>query len=741
MQDRDNTVDAVNREIRGGLRGLAASIRFRVLLRGLGWIVAAACAAAWVSFVLDYGLYRLTMRHLELTPRLIVSAACLCAVGVVAWKRLLRSVFRSFADEDLAVLVEKGHPQLQDRLISALQFSHESAAGAGESPALVDKVIEEAGAAARSVNFLSVLRMEPVRSALLAAAALALLTGGCAFLAGRTATAWAERNLLFDNAKYPRLTVLKVEGGRVHRVVRGELLRITVTVEPGTVPPRDVEFHMKFPSIGEANETIPISVGGNPMYVKVFPVVTEPFRFFVSGNDDQTDEIKVETAEPPELRDMELEVRSPLYTGLAPRKVRRGAGMVDVPEGGVVALSGLATKDLNSVRILLDDTPIRACRIGGSPRRQVQGEFPVVAPVPFRPSMSLKIELNDTDGFVNPKAAAYRLILRQDQPPSCVLEAVDIGGEITSNAVINFNIATRDDYGVAGIHLEWGVQSAVQNTIQYALKAFIPATPEPELLRSAFDLRIAGAEGASNTPPLQIGETLRVRAVATDSRPAASGGPQKTPSDLLTFRIVTAEDLMAKAMDAKRSVREQIRQAIEMQTENAERTRNALKDAAQTTTIGIAQREIGTCLEAENQVGDFVSNSVTRLQTLLEQLKNNRAVSPNDELWLRASVISPLKKLSADAIPSIAQGFSLARSLADPARLIPKLAELVKAQEQLIREMEAIVSEMTKFEDAQQVEKGLRAIIRLSDQVRDAMKPGKAPKSPDESPAPEKKNP
>jgi hypothetical protein len=46
---------------------------------------------------------------------------------------------------------------------------------------------------------------------------------------------------------------------------------------------------------------------------------------------------------------------------------------------------------------------------------------------------------------------------------------------------------------------------------------------------------------------------------------------------------------------------------------------------------------------------------------------------------------------------------------------------------------------MEKFEDAQQVEKGLRAILRLSDQVRDAMKSGKGAKPPGDAPAPEKK--
>jgi hypothetical protein len=682
------------------------------------------------------------MRHLGLAPRLLIDAACAAGILVVAWKRLLRTVFRNYPDEDLAILVEKGHPSLQDRLISALQFSRTNAAEVGESPELVEKVLEEANAAARSVSFSSVLRMDPVRSALLAAALLAAFTGGAALLAKRVAAPWAERNLLLRDAKYPRQTILRIAGGNPQRVVRGDPMKITVTVAPDTTAPKEVEFHMKFTSIGSATESIPAMPGDPPRYVKIFPVVTEPFKFYVTGNDDQTEEVKVELVEPPELKEMEIEVRAPLYTGLAPRKIRRGAGMVDVADGGVVALSGLATKDLSSVRVLLDDVPIKNSRIvtePGQPPRRVTGEFTVKAPVPFRPSMSLKVELHDTERFVNRKAAAYSLVLRQDQPPSCVLETVDIGGEITSNAVLKLNITPKDDYGVAGLHLEWGVQSAVQNVVKYALKAYIPPNPEPEVYRAQFDLRVATAGDATNAPPLQVGETLRLQAVATDSFPTNNGGPLKTASNLLTFRIVTAEDLMARAMDAKRSVREQIRQAAEMQTEVAERTRGALKDGAQATTLGIAQREVWTCLEAENQICDLVSNAVNRMEGLLEQLKNNRAVSADEELWLRANVIGPLDKMIAEDFPGIARGFASARSATDPARFTARLTDLVGAQERLIRDMEKIVKEMEKFEDAQQVEKGLRSIIRMTDQVRDAMKSGKGARVLDEEPAPEKK--
>jgi hypothetical protein len=231
---------------------------------------------------------------------------------------------------------------------------------------------------------------------------------------------------------------------------------------------------------------------------------------------------------------------------------------------------------------------------------------------------------------------------------------------------------------------------------------------------------------------------LRLQAIAIDSMPATNNGPHKVPSNLLSFRIVTAEDLMAKAMDAKRSVREQIRQAIENQTDVLERSRAATKDAAQSTTIGIAQREIKSCLDAEIQICDQVSNCVTRLDAVLEQLRNNRVVAGSDDMWLRANVVGPLRKLLA-AIPPIAQGFLAARPVTDPKVLVPKINDLIQAQEQLIRAMEAIVAEMRKFEDAVEIERTTRGLIRKLDEIRAIMRPDKAGKKSENPPALEKK--
>ena len=726
--------------VQAQLQRLSLALRLGVALRGLGWSLVALVAAAWVSLVTDYGLYRLTVEHLSLNTRLLVNGACLALCLLVAWKRLLRSVFRSYSDADLASLVERCHPQLQDRLLSAIHFALAGGEGHGASVELMRKVAHEANQAARALRFSSVLRFRPVWVALSSAGGFVALSGASLWAIGDVAEPWAARNLLLKDSSYPKQTVLRIAGPDPIRVMRGDPLSLTVTAQAPSVAPERVIFHMRFPSLGETSESVAGSPQDRRAYVKLFPMVNEPFRFYVTGNDDRTEWRAVEVVEPPDLRELDVEVRSPVYTNVPPKKVRRGVSTLDVPEDGGLVLAGLATKDLDEVRLLVDDQEAGNVRIvpdsGGAPRR-VEAQLALRPARPFRPVLSLRIVLRDTEGFENPKAASYHLTLRQDQPPSVCVEAVRMGGDITSQAAIPLAVTSRDDYGVAALHLDWSVQSAPQKTQQELLRAYTPSLVEPQAVEFVFDLRQATAQGEGGAPPLQVGETLRLQAMATDTRPPASGGAQKSLSNLLTFRIVTAEELVAKSLDAQRALREQIGQTVEMQTDARDRCRSALAQARQATTAGLAFREAASILDTQQQIEDLLSGVLKRLEVLLEQLRNNRALAGEDELRLRLSVIEPLRQIIQQAVGPLVRRFEAAKALAGERELAAELEALIPLQDTVIRGLEAVVAEMIKVESAQHVESSLRTLIKMGDQVREIMKQKKGPEETPPKPGPD----
>jgi len=281
-------------DVETGLRRLGRSLRLRLALRGLGWTAVVFLAVAWISLIADYGLYRLTIQHLSLSLRLVVNGLCLAGVAVVAWKRLIRPLSRSFTEADLAALVERAHPRLQDRLLSAVHFTRGAGPRTGASPELIQKVIREANEAAAALRFSDVLQARPVWKALLNAAGLLALTAGAAWLARDLAAPWAQRNLFLQDASYPKRTRLHVAGPNPIRVLRGDPLTLTVTAHAGRVAPAHVTNHRRFPSTGTNEETVPPVPHDRRIYVRTLPMVSEAFRFHVTGNDDRTGEVRVD---------------------------------------------------------------------------------------------------------------------------------------------------------------------------------------------------------------------------------------------------------------------------------------------------------------------------------------------------------------------------------------------------------------------------------------------------------------
>jgi len=185
-----------------------------------------------------------------------------------------------------------------------------------------------------------------------------------------------------------------------------------------------------------------------------------------------------------------------------------------------------------------------------------------------------------------------------------------------------------------------------------------------------------------------------------------------------------------------------------MQKDIRERCRKASDQARQPTTLGMASREVSACGDTEQQIQDLLGGVIGRIETLLEHLRNNRAITGEDEVRLRASVIEPLKKVTQQPVAALVRRLDAAKAIARGDALAAEVMALIGIQDQVLDALKAILNEMAKVENAQHVEGSLRAIIKLSDEIRTIMKakkeqedaPPKQEPGPDPpKPAPKKK--
>jgi len=102
---------------------------------------------------------------------------------------------------------------------------------------------------------------------------------------------------------------------------------------------------------------------------------------------------------------------------------------------------------------------------------------------------------------------------------------------------------------------------------------------------------------------------------------------------------------------------------------------------------------------------------------------NNRVGAELDRQRLQQKVVNPLNQLLQMAMPRLSAELGSARETTDGPALATQLDSVLPLQVAVLQQMEQILAEMIKVENAQEVERGLKTIIRMSEQVREMTRP------------------
>ncbi|MFW6133926.1 MAG: hypothetical protein ACOC8F_08525, partial [Planctomycetota bacterium] len=340
-------------ELRGKLRALRVALRLRLAAEGACWLLLALIAAVFATLAIDY-----TLRLDERILRMIVAAVALGGVSGVAWLQLLRPLGVEMPPRDLSLLVERRYPQLEDRLASAVAFAR--GAGADTSGGMLARMFDEARRLACPLDFNGVIERRRARRVGLLALAGTMLLAGFTVWQAPVMRRWFQRNVLFVDAAvaaWPQDTYLRVRGGPHFTVLRGEDLRITVGVAPGSVAPDEITLHRTLASIGRTSREVIARAGDSPArYEKLIRNIHEPFTFYVTGGDDRTDQRdphRVHVIDPPTVESVSFTVTYPRYAGRKSEHYGSAQAAPAVPFGGTVIFRAATNKPVTDATIRL----------------------------------------------------------------------------------------------------------------------------------------------------------------------------------------------------------------------------------------------------------------------------------------------------------------------------------------------------------------------------------------------------
>ncbi len=688
------------------LRRLIRRARVVILVRGVGAVAAVAVLSLLAVMAVDAGLtlFSVTVRYgLTLTAL----ALTLLAAGAL----LVRPLARSFTLNGIARAIEFHHPELQERISSAVELlSSDDAPEVRGSEALIGALVNEASGDVRTLVPRREITFRPARFFL--AAALA----ATAFLAGLL-LAWPRPAVrLLARAVAPYLNLanvaaddLTVEPGDTV-ITKGQSLRVDVRVANAAV--RSAELLAGDPQRQEtAQEMTGVFSADDEVRRFVFtcPPVTDSFRYRIHAGDALSRYYAVQVVPFPAVTRVDLRYEYPAYTRLAPAIEEDAAGDISAVAGTNVVVTAKTNTSVRSAKFVVngEEAP------GVSPGLSTAQDGTTVCTFSVRLTPKLagrwRVEIADEHGFSNSPRELGITVLPDAPPTAVILHPEDRELRLRPTDQLPVLYAVGDDFGVGEAEFAAETEGGKLEPVP---------VPLAEEGRAAGPLAMGTAVLDLSRLPLGGVRQLTVRVRAKDNLPPQMGGPQEGLSEALTIEL--DREGIPYAEQVKVATEEEIRQDLE----------GALGE------LRTAKEQSTEVLPAVSGVGDLTQDAKGQLDQIAAHL--DAAEGTVRELaqsvrWGTYAVLGP--RLQALADDHIARAEDLAgqtkltddpyqrADLADETDLQTDLA--IMTAEDLLRDFAGLAEAVRRHEDLEGLARR-QAELAQARQSMEAAAPGQA---------------
>lgn len=351
---------------------LRSRIRSYVLYEGIALVVVVLGALFWGSFLVDWVYFQLSRLELPKWFRatVLVAGIGLVAAGIVSW--IVLRLVRAFRAKALALVLERRFPELDDRLITAVEAAEsQEAASNPVTSAMLRHTIVEAAQTASVLDLGSVFDRKPLRRAIVTATVLVASILGLAVTNGAAMERWVAAYLNLRDGYWPRETELIVKvivqpGDRVrefsngsYKHPKGSDLSLQIEVAPGRKAPDQIRFDARLAG-GRGNVRAYLTrVGDQPFRHNLAGLLDDADIWVTGGDYTNARPYRVQVVQPPEVSSVALHCLYPEYTGLNERtegKIVRATQQVNgaqtsLPLATDFVLKLTANKPLANIRI------------------------------------------------------------------------------------------------------------------------------------------------------------------------------------------------------------------------------------------------------------------------------------------------------------------------------------------------------------------------------------------------------
>ncbi|QDU79698.1 hypothetical protein Pla110_14120 [Polystyrenella longa] len=687
------TPDELRETVWGVLAQLRQRIRNYITAISVSRLVILLGGLFWLSLLVDQLYFMATNLELSVGFRKFLLGASFVGLPVfLLWS--IWPLFRQMQSRSLALVLERRFPQLNDRLITTVEFLQDDQSSLPElTRQMLGRTVREVGQQIKQLPITDVFERRPIQRGIITAVAVTLSVLVFLVMNQEAAARWKNAYVDLAPSYWERNTQLEVQvvaqpsdqvrefdSNREYKHARGRDLVVLVTVpeginpdgEPWVIPERvrlDLTSH-------DESSYIVLNRTGDREFQYTFTKLLHDLEFDVQGGDYRSPEsYHVRLVEPPQIEEIALECDYPEYTRLAPigrdgqpqlEMLKVQGSQISIPHETKFLLNCKSNKSLVRASIRTDHfevnldpeqttwTPLReegepqpAQSLNLPPEAGIFPDsrllsFPFVLsktvengdepniPARFGPSALIRIVLEDVDGVISDQPIRLNITGIEDEAPLIETELQGISNSITRKAVIPVQGLIRDDYGVVKARFEYRVEEEEKWQPR-------PFRSRPNDSPVEYILERSESEDYElfEVLPLDlsIGQRLTLTVYAEDGD--TINGPHESRSQQYVFNIVDTDELLSLLYNKELNLRRRFERIIE-EMEKAERDFDAARQQ-----VDELEESLANSGAAEQQVQFQRSLAVAGQRGLFQIRKNRsetRAVEESFQSLLEESV-------------------------------------------------------------------------------------------------------
>lgn len=643
--------------------------------------LAAAALGLLLSFLLVYGLDRLTATPGWLRLVILIGGSSLAAVFAPYW--LHRWVWQQRRHSCLARLIARRTPGLGDRLLGVIELQQQQDRAESFSPRLREAAM--AAVAAEVDRTPLELALPPSQARRWSLAALGLAVFAVAAFLIAPAAGWnALQRWLMPLSATERFTFTRLAQPPSQMAVPyGEAFEVELRLAADSSTRPDTA------SARYASQAAIQVRRSDNSYRWLFPGQQSPGVIRAVIGDLQHD-IEVVPTPRPAVQAVRARVLPPAYLGMTETTQDVASGVLQAVDGATVRIE------------LQMDRPLTAAVYGPAERGTaadaegqaesapptLQGDLEIVGSKATTPSLALgsvSFELpftwRDTLGLSGEKGFRLRVESVKDSAPSCYLQGTERQKAILPEETIDLEVMAEDDFGLTATGLEWTgapTRSGAGKTAngEMVLDAGGPGTTRT-LKRAAFSPAALG-----------IGpQKLTLRAFTADALP----GRARSYSEPITLYVLDRDEhaqLLKSQFDRQISELEDLtRRETSLLDENQRLERLEGSQLQQDE----ARKRLENQQQEERDTQSRLEELTRRMEQLMLDATRNGEIEPQT-LKSLAETLKSMQELSQQDVPKLRQPLERAGEPSNtPEQAAKEMDDATAQQEQAVEKMRRTV--------------------------------------------------